>query len=61
MLRCLCSAGFERGSDLAGMASRPAPLAVGGPGIEPPTYTSAVGCITIQLLLDLIISVLATA
>ena len=61
VLRSLCSAGFERGSDWAAMTGRPAPPAVRRPGTEPLTYTSAVGCIIVRLLLDLTVSVLPTA
>ena len=58
MLRSLCSAGFERGSDWAAITGRPAVPAVGRPGLELPTITSAVGCITVRPLLDLTVSVL---
>ena len=61
LLRSLCSAGFERGSKWAEMTGWPASLAVGRPGIKPPTYTSAVGCITVRTLLDLTVSVVPTA
>ena len=43
------------------LTSWPAPTAVGRPGIEPPTYNTAVGCITIRPLLVLTIIVLPTA
>ena len=43
------------------MTGRPALPAVGRPGIEPPAYTIAVGCITVRPLLDLTASMLPTA
>ena len=55
-VKSLCSEGFEQGSDRAELTSRLAPL-----GFEPPTYTSAVGCITIRPLLVLVLLVLTIA
>ena len=52
---------LERWLDWAAMTGRSAPPAVGQLGIEPPTYPSVVGCITVRPLLDLTVSVLAAA
>ena len=57
VLRSLCSAGFERGSNWAEMTGQPAPPAVGRLGLEP----CEAACITVPSLLVLTVSVLPTA